>query len=62
MLKISDFFKVNPDHDCCYIAYGGEEHRKTDYEAGFDFEETKTHSSARGEIMSSLPFPGSGYN
>jgi len=38
MLKIRDFFKVNPDHDCCYIAYGGEEHRKTDYEAGFDFE------------------------
>jgi hypothetical protein len=37
-VKNKCFFKVNPDHDCCYIAYGGEEHRKTDYEAGFDFE------------------------
>ena len=24
--------KVNPDHKCCYIAWGGEEHIKEEYE------------------------------
>jgi hypothetical protein len=56
MLKIRDFFKVNPDHDCCYIAYGGEEHRKTDYEAGFTCILTKKLFSEMGNnVVFTIP-------
>ena len=31
------YLKVNPDHDCCYIAFGGEEIIKEEYDVSIKF-------------------------
>ena len=36
--------KVNPDHNCCYIAYGGEELSREEYDVSISASQKYKHS------------------
>ena len=36
--------KVNPDHNCCYIAYGGEELSREEYDVNINIEPLRSQA------------------